>query len=121
MPRGSDPVGGPAPRPPLLRPADWLVVATVGLVVFVVGVYEPATSWIHGPLYYGTSLVAVAIAILGGVVFGLGLSKWYDLRPGGPAERNRPPPSQADLGIRGAPSFEVYRPAEPGEERRPQG
>lgn len=93
-------------------------MAAIGLVVFVVGVVRQATQWIGGPSLYGTPWVAVGVAVLGGSILGLGASRWYDTRPGGPA--NLRPPSRALGGstIRDSPSFEIYRPEALDERRR---
>lgn len=109
--RPGPPIAGPGP---FRRPEDWLAVGIVGLVVFLVGIYMPATRWIHFGYYYGTSFVAVGIALGGGIIAGLGFSKWYDLRPEGPAARRRPP-TRVDMSrASNLSSFEVYRPPSEG-------
>ncbi len=87
------------------------MLGLVGVGVFLLGVYTPSTSWLGLPKIDGTDWAAVVVAIAGGILAGYGLSKWYDERPGGPAERRRAferrfrSERASDL-----PSFEVYRP-----------
>ena len=96
------------PPPAFERATDWLVVATLGAIVLLAGIYRPATNWIHGPVTDGTDWVAVAVALIGGIIVGLGASKWYDLRPEGPASRRRPP-TRVDMSrASNLSSFEVY-------------
>ncbi len=111
------------PTGALARHTDWLAVAIVGAIVLLIGIYKPATKWIGGPQFYGTDWIAVGIALLGGILLGLGLSKWYDLRPSGPASRRRPP-SRVDLSrASNLSSFEVYRGGSEGSKpsKRPKG
>ncbi|HEV2166038.1 MAG TPA: hypothetical protein VGS23_03530 [Thermoplasmata archaeon] len=106
-----------SPRSAFQRATDWLAVAIVGAVLLAAGIYRPATSWIHGPTAYGTPWVAVGVALLGGILLGLGLSKWYDLRPEGPAARRRPP-TRVDMSrASNLSSFEVYGGAPKGRRR----
>lgn len=94
----------------LLGRGDWLFIGLVGAIVFLLGIYLPATNSIRGPTLYGTSVVALLLAVIGGVVASYGIGKWYDLRPGGAETKRAPPvPGRADR-IEDAPSFEVYRP-----------
>jgi hypothetical protein len=111
------------PPGPFSRHTDWLAVAIVGAVVLLIGIYKPATRWIGGPQYYGTDWIAVGIALLGGVLLGIGLSKWYDLRPEGPAARRRPPSRVDASKASNLSSFEVYRGGSEGSKasKRPKG
>jgi hypothetical protein len=98
----------PGPRPIVGRDV-WLVLGLLGSAVFLIGIYTPSTAWLHGPSDYGTDWVGVGIAVLGGVIASVGVSMWYDLRPGG-ARTRLPPVRGRGTGISHAPSFEVYRP-----------
>jgi hypothetical protein len=98
-------------RPGRGRPnsTDWLVIGFVGIAILLFGILRPASGWLPSATTYGTDWVEVGIAVLGGIIFGLGISKWYDNRPGGPAARRRPP--TRDLGgVRDLPTFSVYKP-----------
>ncbi|MCI4357888.1 MAG: TMEM198/TM7SF3 family protein [Thermoplasmata archaeon] len=101
-------------RPPVgfRRATDWIAVAIVGALLLAIGIYKPATRWIRVPEYYGTDWVAVGIALVGGVLFGIGLVKWYDNRPTGPASRRRPPTRVDTTRATNLSSFQVYRPPE---------
>jgi hypothetical protein len=91
------------PEPP--DSTVWLALAVVGLIVFFLGVWMPAFSSVpHAYRLY----VQGAVAVVGGALFVLGLSFWYDVRhgekpgPGGPPTRA----TKVSLG----PSFEIYDP-----------
>lgn len=86
----------------------WAGVGIVGLLVFVVGVYQPI--WAH--VHFG-SVLAIAVAVVGGIVAAIGLGFAYDARQAETHPVRRPPPSAETAGsITSAPSFEIYRPGE---------
>jgi hypothetical protein len=108
--------GRPVPPPLFSRATDWLVVSCVGAIVFAISVYKPATAWIGGPKLYGTDWVTLGIAVVGGVVWMFGFSKWYDNRPGSRSARRRPP-TRVDMSrASNLSSFHVYRPPPEGSE-----
>lgn len=86
----------------------WAGIGIVGLLIFVFGVYQPV--WAH--VRYG-SVLAVAVAIVGGIIVAVGFGFAYDAREAITHPVRRPPPSGEDKGsITSAPSFEIYRPGE---------
>jgi hypothetical protein len=93
--------GGPSAR-------GWLVIGIVGLAILLFGILRPASAWLPSATTNGTDWVEVGIAVLGGIIFGLGMSKWYDNRPGGPATRR--PPVRDLGGVQELPTFSIYRP-----------
>ncbi len=87
----------------------WLAIAVLGLLVFLVGAYEPALSGLPGAGY-----LSLGIAFAGGAVALLGFSAFYDQR-----RYERDHPRRRPLGRRAreiaiAPSLEVYDPRERG-------
>jgi hypothetical protein len=91
-----------------LDATTWAGVGIVGLVVFVIGIYQPI--WAH--VRYG-QLLQIAVAVVGGIVVALGFGYAYDAREAAAHPPKRPPPAEPDVGsIQRAPSFEVYRPGE---------
>jgi hypothetical protein len=100
-----------------LDATTWTGVGIVGLLVFLVGVYQPI--WAH--VRYG-ALVAIAVAIVGGIVVAVGFGFAYDARELAAHPPRRPPGPEGEEGsITSAPSFEVFRPGEddvPGPDRR---
>lgn len=97
---------------PVGRRTDWLLLGVVGWGVFLLAIVGPSSGLLPAPSVYGTPWVAVLAAVVGGAVGSLGLSKWYDLRPGGPASRRPPPLPGRSEDVRTAPSFEIYRPSD---------
>jgi len=86
----------------------WAGIGIVGLLIFVLGVYQPV--WVH--VRYG-SWIAVAVAIVGGIIVAVGFGFAYDAREAIAHPVRRPPPSGDDKGsITSAPSFEIYRPGD---------
>jgi hypothetical protein len=107
----------PEPKRGPLDLTTWAGIGIVGLLVFLVGVYQPI--WAHvkdGPY------LAIVVAIVGGIVVAIGFGFAYDLREATIHPPRQPPKEDADKGsIRSAPSFEIYRPGEddvPESERR---
>jgi hypothetical protein len=91
-----------------LDATTWAGVGIIGLVVFVIGIYQPI--WAH--VRYGPYL-QIAVAVVGGIVVALGFGFAYDARELAAHPPKRPPPEEPDVGsIQRAPSFEVYRPGE---------
>lgn len=104
---GEAPVARPRPRrpparPPPNRPTAYLGVGLVGLLVFLLGVWEPAWSGIA----YGV-WVSYAVAILGGVLVVFGFTMYWRTR------KDRP--QRTD--VTSLPGVEVYDPNELPERR----
>jgi hypothetical protein len=92
----------------------WAGIGIVGFLIFVLGVYQPI--WAH--VRFG-AWIAIAVAIVGGVIVAVGFGFAYDAREAVVHPVRRPPPSGEDQGsITSAPSFEIYR---PGEDDVPDG
>jgi hypothetical protein len=91
-----------------LDATTWAGIGIVGLLIFVVGVYQPV--WAHvrdGPLF------AIAMAVVGGIIVAVGFGFAYDARELAAHPPKRGPPSQEEDGsITAAPSFELYKPGE---------
>jgi hypothetical protein len=97
-----------------LDPTTWAGIGLLGLLLFGIGVGLPyIPSLQHVP---SRPLVAILLAVLGGVIAAIGLGYAYDLRPGGPGRPQPPPgglpPERAS--VRSVPSFEIYDPGDPG-------
>ncbi|MCI4325736.1 MAG: hypothetical protein L3K00_07675 [Thermoplasmata archaeon] len=98
----------PEPTRSRLDLTTWAGIGIVGLLVFLVGVYQPI--WAH--VKYGP-WISIAVAIVGGIVVAIGFGYAYDAREESLHPTRRPPPEDPDAGsIRAAPSFEIYRPGE---------
>jgi hypothetical protein len=91
------PVGRGEGRPALPRWA-YATAGTAGVVVFGVGIYQPALAAVPA-----AEFVRIAVAVVGGIVAAWGWSRYAAARPG------RPRPA-APSGVRDLPSFEIYSP-----------
>jgi len=88
-----------------LDASAWLGVGVLGLLLFLLGVYQPALSGLPYSAY-----LRIAVAIAGGAVAVLGLSFWYDRREYERRHPRRPPVGRRAREIEIAPSLEIYDP-----------
>ncbi len=93
--RSADGSRRPAPAGRRIAPSTWFAVAVIGILVFVVGIWKPAWAGVANGVY-----VSYLFAILGGILFIVGLSFGYDALP---AKRRR-------SSIEGLPGVEVFQP-----------
>ncbi|MCI4354168.1 MAG: hypothetical protein L3K06_02240 [Thermoplasmata archaeon] len=93
-----------------LDASAWLGVGVLGVLLFLLGVYQPALASLPGAGY-----VRVAVAIGGGAVAVLGFSFWYDRREYERRHPRRPAVNARAREIEIAPSLEVYDPRRVGD------
>ncbi len=88
-----------------LDASAWLGVGALGVLLFLLGVYQPALA----SLPYA-SYLQVGVAIGGGAVAVMGFSFWYDRREYERRHPKRPQVKPRAREIEIAPSLEVYDP-----------
>lgn len=88
-----------------LDASAWLGVGVLGLLLFLLGVYQPALAAL--PVAWA---IRIVVAIAGGAIAVLGFSFWWDRRNYEVAHPPRPPPKRRAREIEIAPSLEVYDP-----------
>jgi hypothetical protein len=88
-----------------LDASAWLGIGVLGILLFLLGIYQPALASVPYAGY-----VRIAVAVVGGAVAVLGLSFWYDRREHERRHPRRPAPGARTRQIEIAPSLEVYDP-----------
>ena len=88
-----------------LDASAWLGVGVVGILLFALGVYQPALASVAYSDY-----LRIAVAVGGGAVAVLGFSFWYDRREYERRHPRRPAVRPRAREIEIAPSLEVYDP-----------
>jgi hypothetical protein len=88
-----------------LDASAWFGVGVLGVLLFLLGVYQPALSGLPYAAY-----LRVVVAIAGGAVAVLGFSFGYDRREYELRHPRRPAPGKRAKEIEIAPSLEVYDP-----------
>ena len=88
-----------------LDASAWFVVGVLGVLLFLLGVYQPALASLPGSGY-----VRIGVAIAGGALAVMGFSFGYDRREYERRHPRRPAPGPRVRQIEIAPSLEVYDP-----------
>jgi hypothetical protein len=88
-----------------LDASAWAGIGLIGVLLFVLGIYQPALSGLPYAAY-----LRIVVAIAGGAVAVMGLSFWYDRREYERRHPRRPAPGPRVRQIEIAPSLEVYDP-----------
>jgi hypothetical protein len=110
------------PDPSRIDASTWLGVGVLGLLVFVIGVAIPSLPATAGLPDRG--IVAIVVAIVGGIIAALGLGWAYDFRRGAPRPARAPKPGSdgpRDTSVRAVPSFQIYDPNAPNAPDAPKG
>lgn len=93
-----------------LDASAWFGVGVLGVLLFLLGVYQPALASLPGSGY-----VRIVVAIAGGAVAVMGFSFGWDRREYERRHPRRPAPGRRVREIEIAPSLEVYHPSSPPE------
>ncbi|HXQ48432.1 MAG TPA: hypothetical protein VN842_01445 [Thermoplasmata archaeon] len=88
-----------------LDASAWLGVGALGVLLFLLGIYQPALASLPYSAY-----LRVVVAVAGGAVAVMGFSFWYDRREYERRHPVRPPVGPRAREIEIAPSLEVYDP-----------
>jgi hypothetical protein len=88
-----------------LDASAWFVVGVLGVLLFLLGVYQPALGSVPEAAY-----VRIVVAIAGGALAVMGFSFGYDRRAYERRHPRRPAPGPRVRQIEIAPSLEVYDP-----------
>jgi len=88
-----------------LDSSAWFVVGVLGVLLFLLGIYQPALASLPDATY-----LRIAVAVVGGAVAVLGLSFGYDRREYERRHPRRPSPGARVRQIEIAPSLEIYSP-----------
>jgi hypothetical protein len=89
-----------------LDASAWFIVGVLGVLLFLLGVYQPALASLPESGY-----LRIVVAIGGGALAVMGFSFGYDRREYERRHPRRPAPGRRVREIEIAPSLEVYRPA----------